>query len=263
MARLTFQLAVIVALLTACQQEDIPLLPWYEDTAALTANYTTAMATAQNMGVADVSTTLMPISDDNGQLEWALIGGRKMVLVCAALNHENLKYWTSDSISKITKESGIWVTIPAEWHRQQQEFASLDSVAARYRLVQILGLWPACNYDTVVEFYADPSGIFHPARDPSISTTTCGVDFPAWADENYTVGDTNFRQWFALQEILAYENQPPCPWTRLGYTYDWHYGSARQGLSEYVVSNNTPIKIKSRKGCWTFINGQVLTRSQP
>lgn len=256
--RWTFPLVVVV-LLAACQQEDTPLLPWYQDTATLTANYATAMAAAQTMGEDDVSTTLMPITDDNDQLEWTLIGGRKMVLVCTVLNHENLWFWTSDDISKITKESGIWVTIPAEWHRQQQEFAGLDSVAARYRLVQMLGLWPACDYDTVVEFYADPTGIFRPARDPSISTTACGVDFPAWADETYAVGDTNFRQWFALQETLAYEGQPPCPWTRLGYTYDWHYGSVRQGLSEYVVSCNTALKVKSRKGCWTFINEQVLS----
>jgi hypothetical protein len=39
----------------------------------------------------------------------------------------------------------------------------------------------------------------------------------------------------------------------LGYTYDWHEGATREGLSEYIVSHQTKIIVKRRIGSWTFI----------
>ena len=71
-----------------------------------------------------------------------------------------------------------------------------------------------------------------------------GLDFPDYADEKYTVGETNFREWYRYSITQAYEDDSPLPWTQMGYTYDWHKGAPREGLSEYIVSHHTLIKVK-------------------
>ena len=153
---------------------------------------------------------------------------------------------------------GTWVTIPGEWLSKKDAFVGLDSAAAHMRMLQMYGLSPDCTYNIMVQFYADVNGIFRPASDPSINTTTAGIEFPAWADENYKVGDTNFREWFRYNVSAAFEDDSPLPWTRLGYTYDWHKGANRQGLSEYVVVDQTYLKVKGYESEWQFI--QNLTK---
>ena len=230
---------------------------WYEDKEALMHDYKKSLAEAQKYDSSRVSTTLMPVSQDNEQTEWAEVNGKKMVLVCTMTNKSSLRFWTSDDIYHLSKETGIWVTLPADWRRRANQFAGMDSVASRYRMIQMLGLWPGCDYDTVVEFYADPDYIFRPAFDPTITTTTSGVSFPDWADASYTVGETNFREWFAMQASMVYKGDYACPWTCFGYTYDWHRGAPREGLSEYVATYGTTAKIKRRLSFWDFLNTYI------
>ena len=243
----------------SCSDDDPveEMLPEIEDEAVLRVDYAHSLADAQNPDASKVSTTLMPISDTNKDLEWKTIDGKRMVLVCTMMNHSSLRFWEATDTFRLSKQTGIWVTLPADWKRRANEYARGDSLHTRYRMIQMLGLWPGCDYDTVVEFYVDASRLFRPAFDPSINTTTCGTSFPAWADENYTVGETNFREWFAYQSSTAYVGDYACPWTQLGYTYDWHHGSSREGLSEFVATYNSLALIKKRQGSWTFINKEV------
>ena len=251
----SYLIALLGLIFVACENDDEPAvnIPWYEDTETLRADFAHALADVQTPEESDISTTLMPIIESNNELEWKIVDGKKMVLVCAMMTQDDLKYWAATDLFLLTKQTGLWVTIPAEWSHRAKEFEGLDSVASRYRMIQMLGLTPDCKYDTVVEFYVDPSGVFRPAADPTISTTTCGFEFPSWADADYTIGETNFREWFAYQKSIAYLGDYACPWTQLGYTYDWHHGADKQGLSEYIASVQTQAFIKVRQGCWTFI----------
>ena len=250
-------------ILTGCSSEDdeIPpieeTIPWYEDDATLNADYAAALNEVQNPLPSKVSTTLMPISDDNTELEWKTVDGKKLVLVCTMLSQNSYKYWMATGTFQLTKPTGIWVTIPQEWKHKVSKFAGCtDSISSRYRMVQILGLKPECDYDAVVEFYVDPDMLFRPSYDPSINTTTSGVEFPLWADENYTVGVTKFRDWFADQ--LSVANTGSGAWTQLGYTYDWHHGADYKGLSEYIATVGADALIKSRQGSWTFFKKEVM-----
>jgi len=253
-----YLIALMGFIFVACDDYDEPVvtIPWYEDTATLRADFYHALADAQSLEESDISTTLMPINESNDELEWETIDGQKMVLVCTMMTQNDLKYWKATDLFHLSKQTGIWVTIPAEWSHRAKEFEGLDSVASRYRMIQMLGLTPDCSYDTVVEFYVDPDGLFRPGADPSISTTSCGFEFPSWADADYKIGETNFREWFAYQSSMAYIGDYACPWTQLGYTYDWHHGANKQGLSEYIASVQTQALIKVCQGCWTFIKGQ-------
>lgn len=245
--------AIAIGITSCSDDEPFDEIPWYEDTEALQADYIKALADAQNPEASEVSTTLMPITESNPELEWITIDGKKMVLVCTMLNQSSLKYWAATDTFRLSKQSGLWVTLPQEWNKRKSDYTGMDSVASRYRMIQMLGLYPDCDYDTVVEFYVDAGMLFRPSFDPSISTTTSVTSFPSWADESYTVGETNFREWFAYQKSVAYEGPYACPWTQLGYTYDWHHDASRQGLSEYIATVNALALIKTRQGSWTFI----------
>lgn len=243
--------------LPGCSRDDEAIIPWYEDASTLNADFAFALSDAQIPLPSEVSTSLMPVDESNPELEWITVDGKKMVLVCTMLSENSLRYWQETDTFRLSKQTGIWVTLPQEWKHKAGMFAGMDSVAARYRMVQMLGLSPQCNYNVVVEFYVDPHMLFRPAFDPSINTSTSGVEFPSWADDSYTVGETNFRQWFAYQQSVAYVGDGACPWTQLGYTYDWHHNANPQGLSEYVATVGALAKIKSRKGSWTFTKSEV------
>lgn len=248
-------------MLIGCAREDDPFeesILWYEDMAALKTDYAVALSEAQIPLPSKVSTALMPIDESNTELEWITMGEKKMVLVCTMLAESSYKYWQATDTFRLTKQTGLWVTIPQEWKYKASRFIGLDSIASRYRMVQILGLWPECDYNAVVEFYIDPAMLFRPSYDPSITTTTSGVEFPSWADESYTIGETNFREWFSYQKSIAYEGNSACPWTQLGYTYDWHHNADFKGLSEYIATVGALAFIKSRKGSWTFMKEEVL-----
>ena len=248
-------------MLTGCSNEDNPIderIPWYEDVAALKTDYAVAVSEAQTPLPSKASTTLMPISESNPELEWITVGEKKLVLVCTMLPESSYIFWQATDTFRLSKQTGLWVTIPQEWKYKADRFVGLDSVASRYRMVQMLGLYPECDYNAVVEFYVDPTMLFRPSYDPSITTTTSGVEFPSWADEDYTVGETNFRQWFAYQQNVAYVGDGACPWTQLGYTYDWHHNANPQGLSEYIATVGALALIKSRQGSWTFMKKDVM-----
>lgn len=249
--------AVFCMTMTSCSDDDdlLPedLTPWYEDMTSLKADFAKALADAQWPDALKGTTELTPIRDDNPELEWETVDGKHMVLVCAMLNHANLRFWEATDTFRLTKQTGLWVTLPSDWKHRAKEFAGMDSLASRYRMIQMLGLWPDCDYDTMVEFYVDADALFRPAYDPSITTTTSGVNFPEWANDSYVVGETNFREWFDYQKSVAYVGDYACPWTQLGYTYDWHHGASRVGLSEFVASVGALSDIKARLGSWTFI----------
>ncbi|MBP3737854.1 MAG: hypothetical protein J6I72_02225 [Muribaculaceae bacterium] len=228
--------------------------PWYEDIETLEAQLAEAVADAQKLDSTKIAHDLMPIRKDYPGLEWANFEGHDMVLVATLVDSTRLKrFFGQEGVYPIDRETGTWISIPADWKKQLNKFEGLDSVAAHMRMVQLYGLAPDCDFDIIVLFFADPKGMFRPAHDPDITTTSAGLDFPAYANEKYTVGETNFREWYRYSVASAYEDDSPLPWSQLGYTYDWHEGAQRQGLSEYIVSHHTLIKVKSAQSFWSFL----------
>ena len=227
---------------------------WYEDEAALRADLMAAVSDSRVLDESKVSNTLMPIRKDYPGEEWINEEGRDMVLLVTLVDSSRMKrFFSGEGTYRINREFGTWVTLPGEWSNKKAEFEGLDSIAAHMRMIQLYGLDPSCTYDIMVSFYADASYIFRPAHNPDITTTSAGLEFPAFADENYKVGETNFREWYRYSVKSAYEDDSPLPWTQLGYTYDWHKGAPRQGLSEYVVTHMSPIKVKKCESAWEFI----------
>ena len=110
-----------------------------------------------------------------------------------------------------------------------------------------------------------PAPLGPPAVDPAVTTEwpcaegpsggACGLVFAAGADAAH-------REWMASQMLSSWQvpNGYPAdtstaggrgalgyPWTRLGYTYNWHPGSPRYGASEYLVRANTRIRVDATR----------------
>ena len=196
----------------------------------------------------------MPIRKDYPGEEWANFDGTDMVLVVTLVDSSRLqRFFGRDDVYRIDREMGTWVSLPSDWANRSAAFEGLDSVGAHMRLLQMYGLDPTCDYDIMVSFYADPATMFRPAHDPDITTTTVGLEFPKNVDENFKVGETNFREWYRYSVEAAYEDDSPLPWTQLGYTYDWHNGADHRGVSEYIVGHQSLIKVKSSETAWQFV----------
>jgi hypothetical protein len=226
---------------------------WYENDSALWADLATAIEDAKQVDSTKIR-PLMPIKKDYPGQEWTTIDGHDMVLVLTLVDSSRLqRFFGRDDLYRIDREMGTWVSLPADWAKRKAAFEGLDSVAAHMRLLQMYGLSPDCDYDIIVKFYADPAYLFRPSFDPDITTTTAVLDFPAYADENYKVGETNFREWYRYSYQGAFEDDTPLPWTQLGYTYDWHEGADHQGVSEYIVTHNSLVKVKESLNAWEFI----------
>lgn len=149
-------------------------------------------------------------------------------------------------------DQDVWVTVVPEVRDSCDDWEAEEQVM---RLRQLLGLQPTYPAAYFMEMRVPAAGLFRPTANPAIGTDTlctpavdgadCGLRFPATVDPghfrwmvNQAFGSwkmpdgypaSNTRQW----QQLGY------PWTRLGYTYNWHPGSPRYGASEYVVRAGT------------------------
>lgn len=262
MKKLTIVAAVMAVMLTAgCRRsqnaetasaDNAPA--WYEDDSTLWNDLYAAVADVQKFDSSNIVTDLTPIKKGYPGQEWGNFDGKDMVLVVTLVDSSRMKrFFGRDDVYRIDREMGTWVSLPAEWVQRKAVFEGLDSVAAHTRLIQLFGLSPDCDYDIMVQFYADPASMFRPSHDPDITTTTVGMEFPANVDDNYKVGATNFREWYRYSVSAAYEDDSPLPWTQLGYTYDWHQGDSHRGLSEYIVGHQALIKVKSCETVWQFV----------
>ncbi len=249
---------ITVASLIGCRQTDslngVNDIAWFENDSALQADLAASIANAKQLDSTKISHDLMPVKKGYPGQEWTNIDGHDMVLVVTLVDSSRLqRFFGRDDLYRIDREMGTWVSLPADWANRNTAFEGLDSIASHMRLLQMYGLDPSCDYDIMVEFYADPKGMFRPAHDPDITTTSVGLEFPAYADENYKVGETNFREWYRYSVASAFEDDSPLPWTQMGYTYDWHNGADYHGVSEYIVSHHTLVKVKSHKTAWEFV----------
>jgi hypothetical protein len=159
-----------------------------------------------------------------------------------------------------TVPEDVWVSVVPEVRDSCGGWPADEDLVMRLR--QLLGLRPADSVSHFVEMSVPAATLFRPTVDPAVTTRwpcpegpgggACGLHFPAGVD-------TAHIAWMANQMLSAWQvpdgypagGAPPdqrglgYPWTRLGYTYNWHPGSPRYGASEYLVRAGTPITVTS------------------
>ena len=123
----------------------------------------------------------------------------------------------------------LWVTVaPEMWQFFQTNNVAPQDMSLRAK--QLLGLPNTNTAYYVTEFYVEPQSLFRPALDPDITDPVTSLT-PQGAMTDPT---SDIYKWFQ-GNLKTYTDNPPMPWTRAGYTYDWGSDTAAHiGLSEFI-----------------------------
>ncbi len=95
--------------------------------------------------------------------------------------------------------------------------------------------------------WVNPADLFRPSPDGEVDDTVAELELPG-PERFASQQDYEFhRDWYNLQlSIDDYDNPAKnYPWTRLGYTYDWGNPDSEVGLSEFVITAGSTIKIEN------------------
>jgi hypothetical protein len=152
----------------------------------------------------------------------------------------------------------VWVTLVPEVRDSCDDWVEQDTVM---RLRQLLGLQPTSPAKYFMEMRVPAAGLFRPTANPAITTDTlctpstagaeCALAFPEGVSPKHVrfMVDQAFSAWKMPNGYPAAGtgewHRLGYPWTRLGYTYNWHPGSPRYGASEYVIEPGTPVTVTS------------------
>lgn len=119
----------------------------------------------------------------------------------------------------------------ADWYQKNKETVT----DWQTRIKELIGLRPDNESEYFTAMWVKPEDIFRPAYVSDIKETEMADSFSDDVSEDY-------KEWFDANIISRYfEGQ--YPWTRLGYTYDWADNGEEYGLSEFVVRNNSDVKV--------------------
>lgn len=198
---------------------------------------------------------LTPIVSYNERLKWEnendKVNSRVLVI-----SWKNPKRYRENEGKETTTQREIWVTVVPDLHDFCKKYDDRNrKISLPYRLNQVLGLPPEKQDDNnkrrLVEIWVKPKDLFRPTPDPEISDREAELDFP----QTYSLMFVSYKYkyWF-LNQLMTNDN----PWTKLGYTYDWGNKDdwdgidpkipkrpANVGLSEFIIREDAPIKIKA------------------
>jgi hypothetical protein len=154
-----------------------------------------------------------------------------------------------------TLANEVWVSVSPEVRDSCDDWPEADQPM---RLRQLLGLQPTQPVAYFMEMRVPVAGLFRPTANPAVDTDTlcdtaaapnCALSFPADVDPAHARWMVNqaFSSWKMPNgypgENTGVWQQLGYPWTRLGYTYNWHPGSPRYGASEYVIRPGTRVTV--------------------
>lgn len=137
-----------------------------------------------------------------------------------------------------TVDQDTWVTLVPE---VRDSCAGYGGAGLRLRINQLLGLPPRAGDSLMVEMTVPLAAVFRPVADPAPTTRyPCGDTLQAQCGERFPDGvSPEHVRWIADNLLTKWRVPSGYPWTRLGYTYNWHPGSPRYGASEYLVRRGT------------------------
>lgn len=234
-----------VSLLLACNSTGCEAsLKWYEDRDALERQYAAAVEDAKVVERSEISRSLVVLTSDNPDLEWR---GEK-VLVGTFTTRKDAAKWSAES-DVVVGDHPIWVTVPSDLKARMSR--CVDSLECQMRLLQLLGLPPSAEYDTMLFFYADVDGMSRPSPDSEVCDSVAELEFPDDVAADY-------RAWFKANADYLYSEGSPYPWTRLGYTYDWHDGGRNEvGPSEFLVWSGCKVEFVGACSAWEWYKGSL------
>ncbi len=219
--------------------------------AALQQQYAAAIEDARQADPSEISTSLTPVASYVEALE-------RRPSPDGERPHVRTVTWTGvpgDGLPRpalrmdvrgdsVTTSGDVWVTL-VPFVRDFCRATGLSGEALDLRLAQRLGLPPDVGYSRFVEMWVRPEDLFRPCPDPEISDRECELQVPV-PTRSVRV-DTAHTAW--MEDAASYGSEENLsdayPWTRLGYTYDWHPETSEVGPSEYVIRTGATVDVTS------------------
>jgi len=204
--------------------------------------YAAALQDAKVADPEEVFDGLTAITPDNPALTWEAETTRVLVSTWTSWNG----YDTQVGMEiPLTRE--VWVTAVPQLQSFCQTYAATAETPLTLRLEQLLGLPPNNGKTRVVEMWVDPAALFRPSPDAEIDDTVAELELPAPERFASQQAYEFHRDWYNLQLSIDDYDDPAkgYPWTRLGYTYDWGNPDSEVGLSEFVITAGSTVKIEN------------------
>ena len=213
---------------------------------------------------------LIAISEKTKGLEWktSTKSGKRFVKVL---------HWAGNYMWKNTTESerfqtksrvkigddALWVSIPFEVKAFiGDNLQQTKGVAREDRLKQYFGMPLSAEKIGFLEIWVEEKDLFRPTPDREISDDKAELDF---RDSDLTFKtkkaidmtpeekrDKEHYEWMTKLAKASYldkdplHDNPPYPWTRLGYTRDWGNDETAQGASEFCIVPGARVYIASK-----------------
>ncbi len=176
------------------------------------------------------------------------------ILAVCALTQDELAAWmgpTHKTAPETTDPRRMWwVSLDPQLGAMLREEPAMDSASVAVSIKQILGLPPQQNFPYIVTFWVSPDDLFRPTADPDPTTHFSTANYPAGVAPAH-------RTWMEDWAGEAYDGDPPYPWTRLGYTYDWGNPDFPVGLSEFVIKPGKLVQVESLGTIWNWYSKQL------
>ncbi|MDZ5648422.1 hypothetical protein [Nitrospirillum sp. BR 11828] len=201
---------------------------------------------------------LIRLTPDNTRLTWREGPHGRQVLVASTMATAAYeKYYAGKTGGTSPAGWGtMWVTAVPQLHDFCAGVAG-DATAQADRVKQYLGLDPTRDYSQVVEMWVAPEDLARPCPDTDVTAAHCTLDSSSTvARPECAAGDAaclekqGYWDWFARNMRVNYV-EGGAPWTRLGYTYDWHPqagapdGAVRYGASEFILKPSRAYEIRA------------------
>lgn len=218
--------------------------------------YLNAVKDAETAEPKEISRNLVAINESEPGLLWRGAGDDRRVRVVTWTSYPGYNCQEGRTMKLPQRLPAIWVTAVPEL----KKFCARLPRRVRnrtLRLEQLLGLPPRRGYTMFVEMWIKPADLFRPSPDPEI------VDHEAVLALNskYLRVDEVYGTWFENNKS-TYTGDPPFPWTRLGYTYDWGNPKSKVGLSEFGVAAGAEAVVESVTPTLDYCRGAQHRRSR-
>jgi hypothetical protein len=180
--------------------------------------------------------TLVEINDNTlKDLEHDTIKLQRYIRVYTFKDKDYYSSKTHDSGFYNTKNFYTWVFTKREFF-EKYKVVNEDSI---HRVKQLLGLPAIKQIDYAISFLVRPEDLFRPCYDSEITDGQCNVDLAK---------SPSFAKRFVAEQYNRSYNNPSlfdnCPFTALGYTFDWNpYNFSHVGVSEFVINRFREVKL--------------------
>ena len=190
---------------------------------------------------------LVTITPESDGITWDRDSTRVLVITF----HDRPDIYDTDTL---VMSQEVWVVSEKElysWYKSNN--AGVKDWDVRFK--QLLGIRASAKYTHFSALWVKPIDLVRPAYQTDVKLDSMTLKFDESFDD-YTYDKEfklSFKRWFDDSRAKAYVKKTGYPWTRLGYTYDWGAEDKKYGLTEFLILQDSHVRVQFTKNVPTFV----------